>query len=170
MTRLRYQAMDRLADERGAAMVEFGLVVSVLMLIVVGILFFGRFLNYSIDETHLANEAARWAAVNVNPGSTSGRSCSSLQSCVQVQANSTELRAGSKDVTNTAGTAAQGAQVCVTFPSGTTNVGDPVQVQVKANFHFLSLLGVSPLTIPVSESATMRLEQAPTNYSAGCYP
>jgi Flp pilus assembly protein TadG len=160
--------MDRLADERGAAMVEFGLVVSVLMLIVVGILFFGRFLNYSIDETHLANEAARWAAVNVNPGSTSGRSCSSLQSCVQVQANSTELRSGSTDVTNTAGNSPQGAQVCVTFPNGTTNIGDPVQVTVTANFHFLPVLGVP--TIHVPESATLRLEAVPTNYTAGCFP
>lgn len=150
----------RLSDETGAAMVEFALVATVLLLLVFGILYFGRYINYATDQTHLANEAARWAAVNLNPGSTNGRSCGSLQTCVQVQADSNELRTGgTNDVPNP-------AQVCITFPNGTSNVGDPVQAKVTAKFQFLPLFNLAPIT--VSESATMRLEQAPSNYSAGC--
>jgi Flp pilus assembly protein TadG len=148
----------RLREERGAAMVEFAIVVPVLLLIVVGILYFGRFLNYSSDATHLASEAARWAAVNVNPGSTNQLPCSSLQTCVQVQADSGEFQQGTGDVSHA-------AKVCITFPNGSANVGDPVQATVSATFQVVPFLNLS---IPVQEVATMRLEQPASNYTAGC--
>src|SRR5438105_2786343 len=58
-------------EERGTAVVEFALVVTPILLIVFGILDFGRALNYYNDMTQLAGQAARAAAVNTNvDGST----------------------------------------------------------------------------------------------------
>jgi Flp pilus assembly protein TadG len=140
----------RVREDRGAAMVEFAILVTVLLTIVIGILFFGRFLNYSIDENHLANEAARWAAVAQGPSNcTTG----TLADCVKSQA-AQELRTGSNDVTSP-------IQVCVVNgPGGSGNVGDPVKVIVKSTFHFLPFLGIGDITD--TETATMRLEQPPT--------
>jgi hypothetical protein len=132
-------------------MVEFAIVATVLLFIIVGILYFGRFLSYTEDQTHLANIAARWAAVAQDPGCASGSSgCPALYQYVQGQADPGELQSGSSDVT-------QKAKVCITLPNGTGNVGDPVQATVTATFHFLPFLNVPDL--PVTETATMRLEQ-----------
>ncbi len=48
-------------------MTEFALIVPVFMLIVVGMLVFGRLLFYWIETNHVANETARWAVVDRNP-------------------------------------------------------------------------------------------------------
>lgn len=166
----------RAADESGVAMIEFGIVVPVLLMVVIGILFFGRFMNYAIDQTHLANEGARWAAVNGYPGcpSTSAAPCNpSLQQFIASQVDSGELRSGSTDVTDSTGNTPQGAQVCIAFPSstgagGTPQLGDPVTVKVKAYFHFLPFLGFlnGGGALPVTETSTMRIEAPPTTYAA----
>ena len=48
-------------------MAEFALVAPVFMLLVVGMLVFGRLFFYWIEANHLANETARWAVVDNNP-------------------------------------------------------------------------------------------------------
>lgn len=142
-------------DEGGQALVEFAIVLTVLLLIIMGILFFGRFMNYALDQTHLANEGARWAAVNVDPGGAA----TPLVQYIQTQADSPELVSGSSAVTK--------ARVCISFPNVTSNIGDPVQVTVSSTYSFPGLIwtGLSPT---VSEQATMRLEATPTTYGAGC--
>ena len=75
--------------ERGAALVEFTLVLPLLLLLLLGMLEFGRVFNYWIDETHLANVAARFAAVDRNPGPGG-----TLQESVQGQADTGELKNG----------------------------------------------------------------------------
>ena len=63
-------AVRRLPNLRasdGVAMTEFALIVPVFLLIVAGMLGFGRALFYWIDANHLANETARWAVVDRNP-------------------------------------------------------------------------------------------------------
>jgi Flp pilus assembly protein TadG len=144
--------------ESGAALAEFALVLPVLLLLLFGILDFGKAFNYWIDSTHLANEGARWAVVDKNPGS------GTLQDYIQDQATTEELRSG--------GTASvpAAADVCISFPGGTARVGDPVNVSVSSTYNWLPFLsdriGVASTTI--SGSATMRLEAVPTNYSPGC--
>lgn len=145
-----------LRREDGAVLVEFALVLPVLMLLVLGMLDFGRAYNYWIDETHLANEAARLAAVN---GTPSGGS--SLQSYIRSQASSNELRNGSSSVSSP-------LQVCVSFPSGTSNVGDPVTAEARATYRWLPFLGLSVTQTTITGRATMRLEAKPTTYAAGC--
>lgn len=148
---------SRASDERGAAIVEFALVLPILLILLFGMLDFGKAFNYWIDETHLANEGARWAVVNNNPGG------GTLQQYIQQQADTPELRNGGASVSAP-------LVICISFPNGSSNVGDPVHVTASATYNWLpflgSRLGITQTTI--TGSATMRLEAAPTNYAAGC--
>jgi Flp pilus assembly protein TadG len=145
--------------EEGASLVEFALVLPILAVMLFGMLDFGKAFNYWIDETHLANEGARWAVVNKNPSATG-----TLQQYIRQQATTEELRNG--------GTAwlPNPLQVCISFPNGTSNVGDPVQVTVSATYNWLPLIGnqVGVAQTTITGTSHMRLEALPTNYGAGC--
>jgi len=139
--------------ERGVALAEFALVAPLALLLLFGIFDFGKAINYWIDETHLANEGARWAVVNRNPA-TSG----TLQNYILDQADTAQLRSGASVVINT----------CDADASGTVGVGDPVQVRVSYTYNWLPLIsgalgGITSTTL--TGTATMRLEQAPSNYT-----
>ncbi|GAA2198716.1 TadE/TadG family type IV pilus assembly protein [Sinomonas flava] len=56
------------SKERGAAAVEFALVLPILLLLVVGIIEFGRLYNAQIVMTNAAREAARTMAVTKDAG------------------------------------------------------------------------------------------------------
>ena len=56
-----------LRREDGVAMTEFALIVPVFLLIVAGLLGFGRVFFYWIETNHMASETARWAVVDRNP-------------------------------------------------------------------------------------------------------
>jgi Flp pilus assembly protein TadG len=144
----------RQASERGTALVEFALVVPILLVVLFGMTDFGKAFNYWIDQTHLANEGARWAVVNSNPGS------GSLQQYILSQADTSELQGR--------------AHVCISFPSnpatGTSGlVGDPVRVTVTSTYPWLPFLGgrMGVTSTAIAGTSTMRLEALPTNYSAG---
>src|SRR5205823_10188157 len=79
----------QLADETGVALVEFVLVLPLLLVLLLGMIDVGKARNYWNDETHLANEAARYAAVNKNPGPQS-----TLNQSILNQADTTELKNG----------------------------------------------------------------------------
>jgi len=142
-------------DEDGAALVEFALVLPVLLVLLFGLVDFGKAFNYWIDETHLANEGARWAVVNKNPGS------GTLQEYIRDQANTPELRTGGTS------SVADPLQVCISFPNGEL-VGEPVEVTVSTSYTWLSFLGLTATDKTITGRSTMRLEARPTNYSAGC--
>jgi Flp pilus assembly protein TadG len=148
-----------LADQRGTALVEFAFVLPILLLLVIGMLHFGKAFNYWINETHLANEAARFAVVNKNPGGVG----TTLQQYIQQQADTPELRNGGTSSVPDA------MEVCITFPQGQA-VGDPVTVTVRTDYHWLPFLAdkLDGTHVTVRGTATMRLEAAPTNYTAGC--
>lgn len=152
------RVLKRLGSEEGVALVEFALVLPILALLLFAMIDFGKAFNYWIDETHLANEGARWAVVDRNPGG------GSLQQYLVDQATTDELRNG--------GTAsvANPAEVCISFPSGTSNVGDPVLVTVSATYNWLPIIGnrIGVTQTTITGSSHMRLEAVPTNYSAGC--
>ena len=156
---IKVKRLAAIADESGAALVEFVLVLPILLVLLFGALDFGKAYNYWIDGTHLSHEGARFAAVNKNPGPGA-----TLQLSIRDQADTPELRSG--------GTASvPGAlSVCIDFPNGTSQIGDPVRVRVTTTYHFLSFLsskvGIAQKTI--QSDSIMRLEQPPTNYAAGC--
>ena len=147
-------------QEEGVALVEFALVAPLLLVILFGMLDFGRTFNYWIDATHLANEGARWAVVNKNPASSG-----TLQDYIQQQADTDELRNGGSSAVPSA------LEVCITFPNGAT-VGNPVQVTASLTYNWLPFLSDQALggltSTTVSSSSTMRLEAPPTAYAAGC--
>ena len=155
----RFRTLRRADSEDGVAIVEFALILPVLALMLFGMLDFGKAFNYWIDETHLANEGARWAVVNKNPASSG-----TLQAYIRQQATTAELRNG--------GTAslANPVRVCIEFPNGTSNVGDPVRVALTATYRWLGFIAseTSLTETTITGSATMRLEARPTNYAAGC--
>jgi hypothetical protein len=139
-------------NESGAALVEFVLVLPLLLILLLGMLDIGKAFNYWIDETHLAHEGARFAAVNKNPGPGA-----SLQESLKSQADTAELK--------------DALEVCISFPGGGgAIVGEPVEVKVSSEYTFLAFvadrLGVTDKTIIAT--STMRLERTPTNLTAGC--
>jgi Flp pilus assembly protein TadG len=147
-------------DQKGAALVEFTLVLPILLLVLVGMLEFGRVFNYWIDETHLANAAARWAAVDRNPGPGG-----TLQESVQQQADTDELRNGGTS------SVPAGADVCIEFPDGASGVGDPVEATVSVDYNWMPFIGDAlggATTTTLTGSATMRLEAEPSEYAEGC--
>jgi Flp pilus assembly protein TadG len=152
--------------EAGVAMVEFALVLPVLLLVLLGILDFGKAINYWLNENHLASEGARWAVVDRNPGSGSG---DTLQEYILSHADTAELRSGGTN------SVSDKPLVCISFPDGTSLVGDPVRVEVAATYSWLPFLQQKwldflPLNdVTIRGAATMRLEAAPTQYAAGCF-
>ena len=149
------------SDESGQALPEFALVLPLLLVLLLGMLDFGKAFNYWIDTTQIASEGARFAAVNRKPDPLSALS---LQQQLRGQGNTAELRDGGSD------NVATPAQVCVEFPNGTSNPGDPVRMTMTFTYHWLPFLGseVGLADTTVTSAATMRLEATPTNYSAGC--
>ncbi|HXI96694.1 MAG TPA: TadE/TadG family type IV pilus assembly protein [Candidatus Acidoferrum sp.] len=164
--------LSRLRDERGQALTEFALVLPLLLLLMLGLIDFGKAINYWIDETHLANEGARWAAVNNNPGSGSGLT---LQQYILGQVDTAELAGQVKGTQQTAHPA--NVKICFYKASDGTSeatgaVGDTVEVLVTYNYNWLHFLvskaGVGPTTTIAGKSA-MRLEVPPTYSSdSGC--
>jgi Flp pilus assembly pilin Flp len=150
------------ADERGSALVEFTLVLPLVMLLLLGMIDFGKAFNYWNDETHLANEAARQAVVNHCP------SCSGAQKIndwIRTEADTGELKNG-----GTQSISSPGIRVCIWFPNNTNladdpvrdhAVGDPVQVIVHAQYNWLAyLVGQGlPLHSDLTGTSTMRLEK-----------
>jgi Flp pilus assembly protein TadG len=148
---------SRLRSDRGVALVEFALIAPILFLVLFAILDFGRAINYWQDASHLSSEAARYAAVSTKPAGCT----TTLQQCIQEQADTSELRNGSSSVL-------QRLRVCVTYPNaGATTAGNPAKVTATFRFQWLPIIGLGATTI--SADATMRLEKDSTN-AAGCYP
>ncbi|MFF0989900.1 TadE/TadG family type IV pilus assembly protein [Kocuria nitroreducens] len=65
-------------SERGAAAVEFALVVPILLTLLLGVIEFGHFFNVQISATHAAREAARTMSITGNwtKAEQAGRSAS----------------------------------------------------------------------------------------------
>jgi Flp pilus assembly protein TadG len=139
----------RFGREDGQAAVEFALVVPLLCLIIIAILHFGKVMNYWLDLNHVASEGARKAAVNTY--SSDGE----YDSYVRSRLETNELRTGGTTSIPSAAT------VAVCLPEG-SDVGDPVTVQVAANYS-LPFIG---RTVAIRGTATMRLEQ-PADYAGG---
>jgi len=140
----------RLRDERGVALVEFALVAPVLMVLLFGMVDFGKAINYWNDSTHLANEGARWGVVNWNPSTGQPwANKAQLQSYVAGQADTPDLQ-GKLGSTG----------VAVAFPDGVCTVGHPIKVTVNFPYNWLGVLKLLPGTATVSSSSTMRLERS----------
>jgi TadE-like protein len=146
-------AVNRLArSDRGTVMIEFAFILPLLLALVFGIMSFGQAMNYWINETQLASEAARWAVVDRSPGG------GSLQSWIQSQADAQKLK--------------NDMRVEISFPNGRI-IGQPVLVKLCVVHNFLPFFkrdaSKVSLTRTIVGSATMRIEQinTPPIVSAG---
>jgi Flp pilus assembly protein TadG len=154
------------ADESGVALVEFALVLPLLLVLLLGMIDVGKAVNYWNDETHLANEAARYAAVNNSPdpnwASNKTNAAYKINTAIKNQADTNELKQGGTQSIST-----PGATVCIYFPNGTHSTGpkalagEPVKVVVTAQYNWLGYLvgkGLLPSST-LTATSTMRLEQ-----------
>jgi len=171
-----------LGEEEGTALVELALVLPLLLVLMLGMLDFGKAFNSWIDETHLANQGARLASVAYPAvvGSCDGSTAANPNTClaqyIQQGADFGELKSGSTSLTQ--------ARVCISYPTNPStntfgNVGDPVRVSVQSTYHWLDYLvneRVTALSTPFAGEATMRLErQAASGATSApgtrtCYP
>jgi hypothetical protein len=144
------------ANERGAALVEFVLVLPLVLLLLFGMVDFGKAFNYWNDETHLANEAVRYAVVNRNP-----LGGPDLETAVKQDADSGELKNGCSGCS----IASPGIKVSFCFVNGTspadTAPGQPLRATVSADYHWLAFLVGKGLPVKsgITGSAVMRIEQ-----------
>jgi TadE-like protein len=169
----RPHSRGRFSSERGTAVVEFALVAPMLFLLVLGILDFGRALNYYNDLTQLAGQGARAAAVDRNPDGTpvgSDGSCTGLggNNSIQCQLGSTytstpELKNG---ITVCIGTLDSGGNPNFTADPVPTM---PVVVRASYHFNFLPFIGSALPATSITLTATQseRQEVDPT-YAPGC--
>ena len=146
--------------EDGQAMTEFALVLPILMVIVAGMLGFGRVFYYWIQANHVANETARWAIVDQNPFAPT-----TLQ---QHAANSATIEFNSGPAQ---------ATVCIQRDGSSLDLGQPLKVTVHKPFTFVPILNIG--TITIRASSTMRVERLagtdpvtkaaiPSSYAEGC--
>lgn len=135
-------------DERGVVAVELALVLPVLLALIFLVIDVGRVFNYAGDANQIAAEGARMAAVDTYD-----------PAALRTHADTPELRNGTGQVT-------MGLRVCVSFPSGSSEVGDPVKVTTEARYAPLRFLAIAG-DFDIKGSATMRLERKPS-FGAGC--
>lgn len=139
--------------ERGQALVEFAVVLTPLLLIIMAILFFGRLENYSNQMTQLAEQGARSASV-----ASSSTTSTSLVTSIKAQAP--------YELQSTTHSSDFGAlSVYIYYPSGSTTwntVGSPVRVCVQASITYPVLFGITTVSPMITEAATMRIEAVPT--------
>ena len=143
----------------GVAMTEFALILPIFMVIVAGLLGFGRVFFYWIQANHVASETARWAIVDRNPYGPG-------ETLQQHAANSAtvEFSQGPQEAT-----------VCITL-QGDKAEGAPLEVTVHKPFTFVPILNIG--TITIRAASTMRVERLgavdasnkpiPYQYTEGC--
>jgi Flp pilus assembly protein TadG len=134
-------------NDRGVALVEFALVLPLFLLLLVGMLDFGKAFTYWIDETHLANEAARFAAVNKKPtGATS------IEDYVTDQARAETVAVKVYLLGPAAVKGDKGEALCVFVQAGTKLNGAAVPV-----YEFIEFLNLGPEKTLKAQSV-MRIE------------
>jgi Flp pilus assembly protein TadG len=137
-----------LRGEAGVAVVEFAVILPAFLLILLGVMDFGKVFNYWQSGTQAAAVGARAAAVDDWPGAASG---TTLQEWIVNQLKTKELH--------------DDANVCVRFPDtasaggSNTSPGNRIEVRVQVPY---GLPLVNSLfhgaTLTLRSSATMRIE------------
>ena len=126
--------MTHARGERGAAAVEFALVVPILLLLVLGIAEFGRAYNVSTTLSSAAREGARTMALQ--------NSTSAARAAAQSAATGISLSAGQITVTPSA---------CPTSSTGSTT-----QVQVSITYPMRFVTGLFGTSVTLHGTGVMR--------------
>jgi hypothetical protein len=140
--------LRRLRECDGQAIVELAVVLPVILILILTIVDIGKAYGYQNDETHLANEAARFAAV-----ASCGSGCPGIIAQVKQDAPS-ELENGTGSIEP------PGMSVEICYPDGFA-VGNRVRATVTATYRWLPYLAGKlglPTTVQITASATSRIE------------
>jgi len=132
--------------------VEFALVLPLLLLLLFGLVDFGRALAFWNNQTHLANEAARYAVVNACP--TNPCAGGNLATAIQSEAESSTVR----------------IKFCYPAHPDDPNPpppspGEPLHVTVRDTFHWIGRVKAPGLTWDPADThmvtnSQMRIESA----------
>jgi hypothetical protein len=139
-------------NERGQATVEFALILIPLLALVGGIIYFGIGLNYWLDMNRVANQGARWAAVNNWPPvcARGSASCNaSPPTCSAITAGGSNAKL--QDVLRCEARNNPDVKICypgkdpVGVGSAGPRRGDPVKVTLTApyKFFFIDRVGIT---------------------------
>jgi Flp pilus assembly protein TadG len=152
---------EREGHESGQATTEFALILFPMLILIGGIIYFGIGLNYWLDMNKVANQGARWAAVDY----WAPQCVSTETSCTSTPSGCTAvLAAGSKAKLQEVlrcSTRNPSTTVSMCFPGITpanAKRGDPVKVKLTAPYKFWFVKSVG---ITLTATATMRMEQNP---------
>ncbi|MFQ5967551.1 MAG: TadE/TadG family type IV pilus assembly protein [Acidimicrobiia bacterium] len=139
----RFFRLER--SDRGAAIVEFALVIPFLVLILVGMVEFGWLFSQNLNVRHGAREGARLVAVNYNPNGNSG-SAQTVDIVAEI--------CGRMDTVS-------GVTVGIT---GAGDIGDPAVATIAAPGSTITGLldWAIPSPLTLSSSVEVRLEQTAT--------
>lgn len=155
-------------------MIEMALVMPILLFLALGIVDFGRAINYWNDVNQLAADGARYAAVNHNPGDdNTDPADDDFRHWIRFQADTGELQDGTvaddsqPDGTRPSESTTGPLRVCVGKPGqgalaeGDLHVGKPVEVVVETNYNLIPFLGQNTQfgTVSIRGTAVMRLER-----------
>jgi Flp pilus assembly protein TadG len=146
--------------EQGQATVEFAIVLPLVLLILVGLIEFGKAFNYWLSLNHLANETSRWAAVDKLPPygsvttSNNSPNVDAFRQYVLSQISTQELR--DKVASDLTGS----VKLCYTGGAAPA-IGDAAQVTIKTPYRF----SLVPISITLAGKSTVRFEQAPASGS-----
>jgi hypothetical protein len=138
-------AVRRLRASDGQALVEFAFVVPLFLLLVLGVVDFGRAYNYKNDITSLANQAARLAEVNACSPCAPGPSPpkQTIDQYVESTADSSELQNGTGQISSP-------LKITFCLPAGSDgSVGSSLEVKATATYDWLPFLvskGLTPTT------------------------
>jgi Flp pilus assembly protein TadG len=152
----------RLRPERGTAMVEMALILPILLFLALGIVDFGRAMNYWNNVNQIAADGARFAAVNNNPGAKLTPQITDFRQWVRSQAETTELRDGTVAGGDPSQSITSRLRVCVESPTGQPlTVGNPIRVRVESSYNLIPFLGQQTEfgSVAIKGEAVMRLEQ-----------
>jgi TadE-like protein len=142
-------------SERGQAVVEFALVIPILLLLLVGMVDFGRAIFYWFDLNGAANTGARYAVVNRYPGCVDN-TCTAPYDI--------KFQAYVKSLTRVSNATVTACYRDADASSTPTN-GDPVRVTVSSNFKFFEIVNLFDLNL--RGRASLRLEQIPSRIGLG---
>jgi len=138
-------------SERGNAMVEFAIILPLLLIVVFGIIDFGRALYTANNLTAAVREGARLASTQISPDPTTAGSMSAVSTTVTNYVVAFGGNAGAP-------------QVSETFNGGAPPNMQSITVRI-VNYPFTPLTPIASFvgfgTIQMSPSATFRWEGAP---------
>jgi Flp pilus assembly protein TadG len=145
----------RLGSQRGQATVEFAIVLPLVLLLVVGIIEFGKAFNYWLSLNHIASETARWAAVDKLPPDNATPTVDQLKTYAREQAQNQELRDQ---------IAPENVTICYepSADSAPPRIGDAATVKIRVPYNLPVISSLAGLNITLAGTSTVRLEQLPS--------